>query len=206
MPAAADRAALRPYRALFALFALAMAARATYTLDAIRDMRHEYPAAPVTLGSPWPSIVRLDDNARAAGLRLGDRVIAIDGRRQDGLRDLFLDLRGKNPGGEMVFSIDRQDRRLTLGVKLDSVRTGTGAVAVAFLSVEWILTPWLCFGIAFWVAEERVRDMRAWLLLGILLGIAEMTATPVLDPRGWAALESRCGSIAKWRRQFGRFA
>ncbi|MGA3236063.1 MAG: SpoIIE family protein phosphatase [Bryobacteraceae bacterium] len=188
MPAAADRAALRPYRALFALFALAMAARATYTLDAIRDMRHEYPAAPVTLGSPWPSIVRLDDNARAAGLRLGDRVIAIDGRRQDGLRDLFLDLRGKNPGGEMVFSIDRQDRRLTLGVKLDSVRTGTGAVAVAFLSVEWILTPWLCFGIAFWVAEERVRDMRAWLLLGILLGIAEMTATPVLDPRGWGGI------------------
>jgi len=83
MAAATDRAATRPYRALFALFALALSARVTYTLDAVRDMRHQYPAPPVKLGSPWPSIVDLRDNARAAGLQLGDLVIAIDGRRQE---------------------------------------------------------------------------------------------------------------------------
>jgi|HubBroStandDraft_4_1064222.scaffolds.fasta_scaffold1899233_2 hypothetical protein len=44
MPAATDPAT-RPDRVLFALFALALAARVTYTytLDAIRDMRHQYP-------------------------------------------------------------------------------------------------------------------------------------------------------------------
>ena len=114
MPTATDRAATRPYRALFALFALALAARVTYTIDAIRDMRHQYPARPVTLGSPWPSIVWRDNSARAAGLQSGDRVIAIDGRRQQGWGDLFVDLRRKNPGDEMVFSIDRQGQRLTL--------------------------------------------------------------------------------------------
>ena len=113
MPATTDRAALRPYRALFALFALALAARVTYTIDAVRGMRQQYPARPVTLGAPWPSIVGLDNNARAAGLQLGDRVIAIDGRRQEGLSDLFLELHGKSPGDEMVFSIDRQGQRLT---------------------------------------------------------------------------------------------
>jgi hypothetical protein len=89
MAAANDRAALRLYRVLFALFALALAARVTYTIDAIRDMRHQYPAPPVTLGDPWPSIVSLRDSARAAGLQLGDRVIAIDGRPQDGMRRSF---------------------------------------------------------------------------------------------------------------------
>ena len=38
------------YRLLIAIFALALSARVTYTLDSVRDMRHRYPAAPVTLG------------------------------------------------------------------------------------------------------------------------------------------------------------
>jgi hypothetical protein len=107
MPAKTDRDATRPYRVLFVLFALALAGRITYTIDAIGDMRHRYPARPVTLGSPWPSIVGLHDNARAAGLQVGDRVIAIDGRAQEGLSDPYIEVRRKNPGDEMVFSIDR---------------------------------------------------------------------------------------------------
>jgi len=185
--AAADRAATRPYRALFALFALALAGRVTYTIDAVRDMRHQYPARPVTLGSPWPSIVRLDDNARAAGLQLGDRVIAIDGRTQEGLRDLFLGLHGKSPGDEMVFSIDRQGQRLTLGTKIDPIGFGTSTIALIVGSAQ-LLLPWLCFAIGFWVAGGRIRDPRAWMLLGILLGIGELTHAPVLDSRGWGGI------------------
>ncbi len=188
MPASTDRAATRPYRVLFALFALAMAARVTYTLDAIRDMRHQYPAQPVTLGSPWPSIVSVGDNARDAGLQLGDRVIAIDGRRQDGLADLFVEARRKKPGDEMVFSIERGGQRLTLSTKVGAVAFGTGFIPSAVVSVEWILLPWLCFAIGFWVAEGRIRDPRAWMLLGILLGIGQMTCAPVLDPRGWGGI------------------
>jgi sigma-B regulation protein RsbU (phosphoserine phosphatase) len=188
MPAAADRAAMRPYRVLFVLFALALAVRVTYTIDAARDMRHRYPAPPVKLGSPWPSVVELRDNARAAGLRLGDRVIAIDGRRQEGSSDLFLDLRHKIPGDEMVFSIDRQGQRFTLTTTIEAVAFGTGYLAIAVVSVLWILTPWLCFGIGFWVAMVRIGDPRAWILLGILLGIGQLTCTPVLDPRGWAGI------------------
>jgi phosphoserine phosphatase RsbU/P len=188
MAAATDRAAIRPYRALFALFVLALAVRVTYTIDAIRDMRQQYPAQPVTLGSPWPSIVRPGDNARAAGLQSGDRVIAIDGRRQEGWADLLIDLRRKNPGDEMVFSIERQGQRLTIATKIEAMAFGTGYIAIAVVSVLWILTPWLCFGIGFWVAGVRIRDPRAWILLGILLGIGQLTCTPVLDPRGWAGI------------------
>jgi hypothetical protein len=174
MPATSTRAALRPYRVLFALFALALAARVTYTIDAVRDMRHQYPAPPVKLGSPWPSIVELRDNARAAGLQLGDRVIAIDGRRQEGLSDLFLELHGKSPGDEMVFSIDRQGQRSTLATRIEAVGFGAGPIAVIFASMLWLLIPWLCFAIAFWVTGVRIRDPREWILLGILLGIGEL--------------------------------
>ena len=67
-------------------------------------------------------------------------------------------------------------------------RFGTSAIAVIFGSVLLILMPWLCLAIGFWVAEARVRDPRAWMLLGILLGIGEMTRAPVLDSRGWASI------------------
>jgi hypothetical protein len=67
MPAATERAITRPYRLLFALFVLAPAARVTYTIDSIRDMRHQYPAQPVALGIPWPSIISVGANAHAAG-------------------------------------------------------------------------------------------------------------------------------------------
>jgi sigma-B regulation protein RsbU (phosphoserine phosphatase) len=188
MPAADDRAVARPYRLLFALFVLALAARVTYTIDAVREMRHRYPAAPVALGSPWPSVVRVGDNAGAAGLRVGDRVIAIDGRSQEGLSDLFVDLHGKNPGDEMVFSIDRQGERLTLSTKIQAIEFATGPFGILFDSVLLILLPWLCFALGFWVAGVRVRDSRAWLLLGILLGIGEMARPPVLDPRSWGGV------------------
>ncbi len=186
MADATDRGASWRYNVLFALFVLAMAARVSYSIDALRDMRHQYPAQPVALGSPWPSVIKLSDSGRAAGLQLGDRVIAIDGRSQNGLSDFFLDLRRKNPGDEMVFSIDRQGRRLTLSAKIDAVEFAAGPIAVAFASVLWLLIPWLCLAIGFWVAEARIRDPRAWMLLGILLGIGEMTRAPVLNPLGWA--------------------
>src|SRR3984957_5823044 len=132
------------YRVLVALFALALATRVTYTLDAVRDMRHQYPMRPVVLGAPWPSIEWVDDNARAAGLQVGDRVVAIDGQTQKGLSDLFVALRHKNPGDTMAFSIDRHGQRLTIGTKIRPAAFGAGALAIVFRSVLLILLPWLC--------------------------------------------------------------
>ncbi len=86
----------------------------------------------------------------------------------------------------MVFSIDRRGQRSTLATRIEAVGFGAGPIAVIFGSVLWVLIPWLCFAIAFWVTGVRIRDPRAWILLGILLGIGELTRAPILDPRGWA--------------------
>jgi hypothetical protein len=51
MTAKTERGAAWQYRALLALFALALTARVTYTIDAVRYMGHRYPAPPAALGS-----------------------------------------------------------------------------------------------------------------------------------------------------------
>jgi phosphoserine phosphatase RsbU/P len=57
-----------------------------------------------------------------------------------------------------------------------------------FGALTWLVMPWLSFALGFWVAALRPRDPRAWLVLGILLGMAELTNTAILDARAWPGL------------------
>jgi len=100
MPAKTDRDATRPYRVLFVLFALALAGRITYTIDAIGDMRHRIPGPagdarqPLAFHCGGSTIM-----PAPAGLQVGDRVIRDrTGRAQEGLRrSLHSEVRRKNP-------------------------------------------------------------------------------------------------------------
>ena len=51
--------------------------------------------------------------------------------------------------------------------------------------VMFFLMPWLCIALGFWVAALRPGDLRAWLLLGILLGMNGLGRAGLLDPLGW---------------------
>ena len=46
------------------LFVIAMTARVTYTIDVVRDLNHNYPARPVWIDEPWPTIRALADEAK----------------------------------------------------------------------------------------------------------------------------------------------
>jgi sigma-B regulation protein RsbU (phosphoserine phosphatase) len=54
-----------------------------------------------------------------------------------------------------------------------------------FAAVSFLFMPWLCILLGFWVAAVRPYDFRAWLVLGILLGLSHLQRQEVLDPRGW---------------------
>jgi sigma-B regulation protein RsbU (phosphoserine phosphatase) len=54
--------------------------------------------------------------------------------------------------------------------------------------VAWILMPAIAIVLGLWVTVGRPRDPRAWLMLGILLGMCQVTRISALDPLGWGRL------------------
>src|SRR5579872_4957654 len=44
----------------------------------------------------------------------------------------------------------------------------------------FLVLPWLSIPLGFWVAAVRPRDFRAWLVLGILLGMSQLVRTSAI--------------------------
>jgi len=72
-------------------------------------------------------------------------------------------------------SPDSKLQRLA-AIKLRPMRTGSPAAVdwVKFIVVDLAL-PYLCIALGFWVAAVRIHDRQAWLVLALLLSLAEFT-------------------------------
>jgi len=148
------------------LFLVVFTSQATYTVDVIRELAGSYPAAPVAIGGPWPTVYRVDygDSVRA-----GDRVLAIEGVAPVGDRDLARALRARQPGDVLHLTVLRNGQRVECAVRLLAWHEQW------LYTIVWHLTmPWLCIALGFWVVTVRSRDVRAWAVLGILVGVCQI--------------------------------
>ncbi len=139
-------------------------------------------------------VTRVDPTAQAGGLREGDRIVAVAGRPFVGRRVLAEKLAEMAPGGVLEVEVARPDGgRQRLDLPTEARATGLsdrvqGLVLAVFL-------PIFCVALGFHVAFRRPEDLRAWLLLGLLLGFATIfnsDADPAAWPRllAWPALSS----------------
>jgi sigma-B regulation protein RsbU (phosphoserine phosphatase) len=161
------------------LFAFAIVNQTTYTIDVIRELAGDYPMRPFFIGDQ-PVIAEVTRPALAAGLRRGDRVIAIEGRPYRNPRDLLQPIREKRPGQRLAVTIERDSRMSEVPITLEPLHAWW-----LFAAVSYLFMPWLSILLGFWVAALRPRDLRAWLVLGILLGMSQLARQGILDPRGW---------------------
>ncbi len=76
------------YILLLALFVVAVTYQALFTVAAVREDLYGYQQVrrPFLIEDVEPIITRLRPEAEAAGLKVGDRVVAVDGRGVEGLR------------------------------------------------------------------------------------------------------------------------
>ncbi len=176
------------YTLLALLFAIAAARRVTYTIDAVRDMSHRYTKAPFTIAEPWPTVADETKSAKAAGLLPGDRILAVEGRVPFGSRDFAEAYHNRGIQEAIPIEVLRGGVRMRVAPPPAVAAFGDVWLSIAFASFSWIVMPWLCFALGFWVAALRPRDGRAWIVLGILLGVAEQTTAGVLDPLGWPGI------------------
>ena len=189
---------IRLHRLLLLLFIITLLSQVTFTIDVVRTLSGDYPVKPVVLGAPWPTITNLSEPALAAGLRRGDRVIAIEGLRPRGAGDLARAVRVKHPGDRVTITVERGGAQLEFQPTLQPL-----SIWWSFALIILIFMPWLSILLGFWVAAMRPRDAHAWLVLGILLGLSQIIRPPELDPRGWP---SAIGPIAVTFRELASAA
>ena len=135
-------------------------------------------------------ITFISESAKTAGVRLGDRLISVEGRAYTG-RSVSSDaLIGKRIGDPLTITVTRA------GVEAGQTESITFPIGVAegderlstlgrwlFVIVLTMLMPLFCLAVGFWVAALRPRDPLAWLLLGLLLSFAQMPTG--FDPLAW---------------------
>jgi sigma-B regulation protein RsbU (phosphoserine phosphatase) len=175
---------MRQRLALALVFAVAAASQIAYTVDVFQVMRDDYPVRPFAVGEPWPTVRSAGTQARLAGLRDGDRIVAIDGRAPQGLLDAETPVRGRRPGETIPVTIERDGQRQEVAVIIPRSADRTPAY---FAIVSWLLIPIFSLLLGFWVAAVRAHDYRAWMMLGILIGMSQMMRSWGISAFGWGA-------------------
>ena len=146
---------IRLHRLLLLLFIITLLSQVTFTIDLVRTLSGDYPVKPLVLGAPWPTITNLSEPALAAGLRRGDRVIAIEGLAPRGAAEMAQAVRVKHPGDRVAITVSA-----TAG---PSIFCPLQPLSIwwSFALIILIFMPWLSILLGFWVAAMRPRDPRA---------------------------------------------
>ena len=174
----------RLYRWLLLLFLLAVNCQILFTIDALRDATGRYVLAPVFVAQ-WPVVSSVNYRVQDADVKPGDRVAAVNGRAVVRRGEFAAVMRAARPGETLRVAFDRGGRRTEVSYRLRGILPHATAGMWIFGGVSWLFMPWLCIAVGFWVALQRPRDERAWLLLGMLLGMAVINRPEILDPLGW---------------------
>jgi sigma-B regulation protein RsbU (phosphoserine phosphatase) len=144
--------------------------------------------AQVPFFAPGPASAALefvDSKAVAAGLHRGDILLAINNRPYTGRIVLQEERLKATPGGTLAVTVRSPGARSGERTILLQVTQSKRLLDSKALSVSVsVVMPIFCIALGFWVVLVRPNDLSAWLLLGLLMGLAEMFSLPLVD-QGW---------------------
>jgi len=175
-------AARAAYAALAVLLAISLTYRVRDTVDRIDELQHGDTIArlPFDFDLPQLTIGSLEAEAEREGLREGDTLRTAGGRPVTGVNQLLGPLRDARAGDRFDVEVDStssaRPSRLSASITLQPIRTGPPTIQDWLLfAIVYVALPDLCMVLGFWVAFVRIRDGRAWLLLFMLLGLANFS-------------------------------
>jgi len=167
------------YIPLFILFALSLSALAIhwskiFKLFNLASIQIEMPT------SVNREVINLRPEAEQAGLKLNDKVVAMNGREIETGDVYFEELAKAKPGDVLNLKIartnsDGQTEHLQINYQPPTVEKNLNYYSrlVAGFLYTYIL-PTLCVLLGFYVALVRPKDFLAWLLLFMLLGFSSI--------------------------------
>jgi sigma-B regulation protein RsbU (phosphoserine phosphatase) len=169
------------YGALALLFIISATYRAFDISERVAELRHgaEYVRDPFDIDLPGWELQGVESEAEQAGLDRGDTIRAINGRpvRPTGV-DLWRPLRHSRAGDRLnvdaVRGPDASGPSISASIVLQPLRPEPpGTLELAAVALVNATLPVVCTLLGFWVAAVRVRDRRAWVLLFLMLSVAE---------------------------------
>jgi phosphoserine phosphatase RsbU/P len=126
---------------------------------------------------------RINDPGAGAsvGLRKGDLLLAVDGVPYTGAHILDEAVARPHPDGKLTVIVRAPEgpgptTERTLQIPLTTLQAGgdNAPSVLAFRVILYVVTPWFCLILGFWVAAVRPRDPLAWLLLGLMLSFTQI--------------------------------
>jgi sigma-B regulation protein RsbU (phosphoserine phosphatase) len=147
-------------------------------------------AAGFALGAPWPAVKRPGPAAVAAGLREGDRLLAVQGRPFAGDAARFAALEKLFPGDRVAVTVQGSGgvaREVSWQLETASLNRITISRMV-FLALMSIGMPLLCMALGFWTVLLRPLDKQAWLLLAMLVTFSHSVVHPSYFPVAMGAV------------------
>lgn len=174
------------YLCLGILFALSATSIALASFDTFDVMWHdtEYARPPFRLGDANWGAVALQPEADAAGMKLGDAVLAVNGRAIDGFVVYYAMLRGARAGDRLNVRVQSPGtttvRDLTIEMRpyRDPATPAPGVDDYVRLGLQVVVLPVACTALGCWVAAVRIRDRSAWLVLLVLLSFPAYVSAP----------------------------
>ena len=166
-------------RTLGLLFSLALIYQFGYSVAAIHSLAHgtEIAREPMSFGFHMRAISGIEREALNAGLRWGDRVTEIGGRSFDS-RGMFKDaVRTRKSGDSLEVRALHGSQPVHAFIKLaPEARQSVPALNWAAALAIHVLLPLFCLALGFWTVFLRAHDLRAWLLLGMLIGFSQFAS------------------------------
>ena len=184
--------------ALAVLLAACACHQVRYSIDNVRVLlqAEAQVGTPFALQSYTTTLGHLSEEARAAGLVLGDRITQVNGQPLRGAGDLARPLAAARPGDLLTVETIRagEDTPRTVRIVL------TPRFARPLSAGDWVLllglgvlTPWLCLLLGIGVAFLRPRDVRAWWLLLLMISFSQMSDPGFISLNGWGPLFATLG-------------
>jgi phosphoserine phosphatase RsbU/P len=131
---------------------------------------------PFEFGYRMRDISGLFPEGGAAGVRLGHRLVEVEGRPFSNIRVLREAVEKKHPGDELsVIVCCNSGQEFSATVTLAPLRSRPPSLGewLIIISINLIL-PVSCVFVAFWVAFIRPEDHLAWLLLGMMITFSQV--------------------------------
>jgi sigma-B regulation protein RsbU (phosphoserine phosphatase) len=123
-------------------------------------------------------IFELRPEGKAAGLKIGDRVLEINGRELTGEAVFYEELVKTSAGEPLNFTIERstdagatERQIISVPAAVENVPFWNRFTNFSITLIFNLLLPGISFLLGFYVAFMRQRDPQAWILLFLLLGI-----------------------------------
>lgn len=171
---------------LAALLAVAAACQGAFSWHAVWRLLHASEVArPFAVEASSGRIVWVPPEASAAGVRRGDVLVEVEGRRYKSPADLTEALQDAHPGELLECKVrgEEEGRPRTASIRLTPFQPRIPRFG------EWLLTvvlrvavPLFCLLLGFWVAGVRPRDPLAWLLLALMMSFSQFVSVGRL---GW---------------------